>query len=95
MELALILEAQGEVETAARVIGYNSTPDPNPFSFAMSSVNRAAGRLNDAAGDHARALQFYRSFVLARGNADSRFSDEVESIASRVAELEAELDQRR
>ena len=95
MELAWILEERGEVETAARVIGYNSTPTPNPFSFAMSSVNREAGRLNDMAGDHARALQFYRTFVLARGSADSRLSAEVESIASRIAELEAELDQRR
>lgn len=95
MELAWILEAQGEVETAARVIGYNATPDPNPFSFAMSSVNRVAGRLNDAVGDRARALQFYRSFVLARGNADSRFRDEVEYIVLRIAELEAELDQLR
>ena len=83
------------METAARVVRYNSTPTLNPFSFAMSSVNRAAGRLNDMAGDHARALQFYRSFVLARGNADSRLSDEVRSVASRITALEAELDQRR
>jgi len=95
MELAWILEERGEVETAARVVRYNSTPTLNPFSFAMSSVNRAAGRLNDMAGDHARALQFYRSFVLARGNADSRLSDEVRSVASRITALEAELDQRR
>ena len=95
--LAWVLEARGEVETAARVVRYNSTPapDPNPFKFAMSSVNREAGRLNDLAGDRARALRFYRSFALARGNADSRFSDEVESIASRVTELEEELDRRR
>jgi len=97
MELAWVLEARGEVETAARVVRYNSTPapDPNPFKFAMSSVNREAGRLSDLAGDRARALRFYRSFALARGNADSRFSDEVESIASRVTELEEELDRRR
>ena len=95
MELAWILEERGEVETAARVIGYNPTPTNNSFGFAMSSMNREAGRLNDLAGDYARALQFYRSFVLARGSADSRLSDEVESIVSRITELEAELDQRR
>tara|TARA_B100001750_G_scaffold244749_1_gene262808 strand:+ start:130 stop:2472 length:2343 start_codon:yes stop_codon:yes gene_type:complete len=95
LELAWILEERGEVEAGARVVRYNSTPRVNPFSFAMSSVNREAGRLNDLAGDYARALQFYRSFVLARGSADSRLSDEVESIVSRITELEAELDQRR
>jgi len=95
MELAWILEERDEVETAARVIGYNPTPTNNSFGFAMSSMNREAGRLNDLAGDYARALQFYRSFVLARGSADSRLSDEVESIVSRITELEAELDQGR
>ncbi|MDH3270470.1 MAG: hypothetical protein OEN56_04015 [Gemmatimonadota bacterium] len=87
LELAWILEGEGDLGAAARVAGYTSGNVSVPF--AHSTVNREAGRLADALGDADRAIYKYEWYLSMRGAVDERLSPQDVAIRARVEQLKA------
>lgn len=90
MELAKLLEARGDFANAGDAVYSPVTDNPNYYSTMV----REGARLADLAGDVDQALEWYREFLELFAAADPEFSDLVEGVRTRVAELETQLAER-
>jgi tetratricopeptide (TPR) repeat protein len=85
LEAAWMLERRGDVAGAARVAAYRRSN--LPFQFAGSTTLLEAGRLAEATGDRAGALEAYRWYFGPRQRPDARFTAREDSIRARFPEL--------
>jgi hypothetical protein len=88
MELAKLLETRGDYANASEAAySFNNGGD---MSYHSTMVREGA-RLADLGGDVGQALVWYRKFLDLFVAADPEFSDLLESMRARVAELETQL----
>jgi len=91
MELAKLLETRGDYANASEAAySFNNGGD---MSYHSTMVREGA-RLADLGDDVGQALVWYRKFLDLFVAANPRFSDLLESMRARVAELETQLAER-
>jgi hypothetical protein len=91
MELAKLLEAHGDFANASDAA---YSPGGGWDTSFYSTMVREGARLADLAGNLEQALVWYKEFLDLFVDADPEFADLVESVRTRVAELETQLAER-